>query len=496
MAFKFTSFRSLFRVPNLGFSYLGFCYPLIFCSLLTFTVLSTQFLYVPSSQQRHAPQRLTLPHVTIKTVSCALPRSGQYGNAPRVINYVLLICTVVVTIVLNEQQGLWLTIGAATSAVLYSSIAALHQILIFHYAVQQHSKPWGEPLCHFKDLGPSYPQLPICYGVDDLDRDTVCSIVGAAMLAALPMTVWSKLMRKGSVTREATKPILLIWVLLMAISHIFCAINSTDQSVHYQICPIGSEENFPGYLHKALKFDDNVFHATLSAMISNSKQSLDGSDIFITPPNHCMYTCFALQQYPLRDNRDIGVWSISTPGLSHLPSPATRSLGVGFWAIYLSFSILAFWDASDSARKYTAKYFSCYMVGCSWKNEAIYPWKTLKDFLKRHGAVQTCLRLIIQVVFHFPRYLSAIMFVGYVIFLEMGHWYVPDSETFGAVGQWSAVVQIGLVLLAALFARAVEHRRSNAVNSVESDMEMVIIQGDGKNKIDQHVRQPFFSHYM
>jgi hypothetical protein len=68
-------------------------------------------------------------------------------------------------------------------------------------------------MCHSVDLSTSYSRLPICYGVDDLDRDTVCSIVGAAMLAALPMTVWSKLMRKGFVIREATKPVLLLWVL-------------------------------------------------------------------------------------------------------------------------------------------------------------------------------------------------------------------------------------------------------------------------------------------
>jgi hypothetical protein len=74
-------------------------------------------------------------------------------------------------------------------------------------------------------------------------------------------------------------------------------------------------------------------------------------------------------------------------------------------------------------------------MNSSWMDEAIYPLNALKDFRNRHGLQQTSLRLIVQIVIHFPRYLSAIRFLGYVIFLEMGRWHVPESETFGAVDQ-------------------------------------------------------------
>jgi hypothetical protein len=49
-----------------------------------------------------------------------------------------------------------------------------------------------------------------------------------------------------------------------------------------------------------------------------------------------------------------------------------------------------------------------------------------------------------------------VMFFGYIVFLERVHWSAPESELAFAVGQWSAAVQIGLLLLGTLFARVVE----------------------------------------
>src|ERR1700753_2485738 len=183
------------------FSYLVPCYTLIFISLSTFSVLSMLYLYNPSPLERNAHIEITTPNITARQVACSFPRSGQYGQTQRVIYYILLIGTILLTVALREEQGRWLAIGAATSSMLYSGIAAVHQILIFCYA--QKIKPPKRKTCDYIPLGLGYPDLPVCYGADDLDRDSVCLIVGAALLAALPMTAWSKLFRKGSSRREA-----------------------------------------------------------------------------------------------------------------------------------------------------------------------------------------------------------------------------------------------------------------------------------------------------
>lgn len=469
MAWTIIRGRLPFRNLRWHVSYILLCYSLIITSLLTFTILSVLFLYKPTDVQRDSPPSFTTANVTIQQVACALPRSGQFTTAQRWILYFLLVCTIAIAIALGDERGRWLTIGAATSAILNAGVAAIYQILIFHFVLQK-IKPWGEPLCYYIPLGRGNTQLPVCYGVDDLDRDSVCLIVGAAMLAALPMTAWSTLMRKGSRMREATKPILVAWVLLMSVSHIFCAINTTDQGVHYQVCPSGVTEPLPGFQYQPPRYDDDVFRVSLIAMISNSTQNGSNSTLPTIPFQQCLYTCFGLQKYRLRQNKDIGVWNTSTPALSHLPSSATRSLGVAFWAIYFGFSIIALCDASDSARNYSARFFGICPCQCHWTHQDIHQWKQFKVFLKRYGLKRTLFRVTLKILRLFPRYLSAGMFLGYIIFLEKSHWHAPESEPFAAVGQWGTMVQILLVVAASLFARAMEQPKPKKEESTETGM--------------------------
>lgn len=418
-------------------SYLFYCYILITASLVVFTTLSILYLYKPTPLQVNAHKvNGFAPNVVVQQIACAAPKSGQYGKAQRLIYYFLLVGSIVLNVVLrrflSEKQARLLTIGAAGSAMLYSGVAAFHQVLIFIYSRR------ATPPCQFIPLGPGFPDLPICYGVDDQDRDAVCQVVGAALLAALPMAAWSKLFRRDSRDREASKPILVLWILLNAASHVFCAVDSTDLGVHYQICPRDGGEPLPGNKYTAPNFDD-AFFGSLSALISNSTSS----------PGHCMYTCFAMQNYRLRANKDIGVWSISTPGLSPIPGPYARGLGISFWTIYLAFPIVVLLETI----------FAMPISNDHWLRQNINSVTEIKKFWDVHDARRLCARLGFQVVHHFPRYLSAAMFVGYVVFLEWGHWGAPESEAFGEVGQWSAVVVVGFVIIATAFSLAVKGQK-------------------------------------
>jgi hypothetical protein len=334
-----------FRPRDLHFqvTYIAPCYAIIFLSLAAFTGFSVLYLYNPTELERNAFFYYETPFVSIQQVACVWPRSGSYGRIQRAIFYILLICTIGITVVIPKEKGMWLATGAAISAMAYSGAAAVHQIVI--YGESPHSgKPWNPPLCYYIDLLPGGEvRLPVCFGVEDLDRTSVCTIVGTAMLAALPMAAWSKLMREGSRVREAAKPILVAWMLLMAVSHVFCAIIRTDQAVHYQICPRGVNETLPLNYYRNPSYNSAVFRASITALVTNSTQFVSQLDQWISPPSECMYSCTTMPDYLLRDTRDISVWSIYLPSLFHLPSTSMRKLGIAFWAIYLSFSIVALW---------------------------------------------------------------------------------------------------------------------------------------------------------
>jgi hypothetical protein len=169
-----------------------------------------------------------------------------------------------------------------------------------------------------------------------------------------------------------------------------------------------------------------------------------------------MLTCFEMPEYPLRDSKDIGVWNMHTPGLFHLPGPGMRPLGIAFWAIYLGLAAIALWDSNPRTRALTASKLRFCTCQCRWINQPIGSRKLLSAFARRHGARRTLARVAFQVLLHLPRYLSAVMFLGYIVFLERVHWGAPEDEAVAAVGQWSAAVQVGLVLVATLFARVVE----------------------------------------
>lgn len=92
-----------------------------------------------------------------------------------------------------------------------------------------------------------------------------------------------------------------------------------------------------------------------------------------------------------------------------------------------------------------------------WLAEPINTKQSWRKFREENPRNLACLRLLIHVLVHFPRFLSAVMFTGYVVFLEWTHWDAPESEPFSAVGQFGAVVVLLLVVLGTIYSKLTEH---------------------------------------
>ena len=421
---------------------------LIISSLTAFTVLSVHDLYIPSELQRQAPQVINTSTLAIRQVACALPRSGQYCIYQRYIYYGLLISTVIITIVLKDKYAVWLASGAAATALLYSGVAAVHQMLIFGFGLrtQEYSTCEG-----FLVPGTNVT-LPICYGFDDQDRDTACIIVGTALLAALPMAAWSMVFKKA-----AARPILVLWMLLMASSHVFCAVSKTETTVHYQICPAGLVEDLPGLAYQATELT-YTFRTAYSDMASNTTSSS------AQKLGNCLYSCFPPHGYVLRAGREMVVLDITQPALNQTPSLSSRRLGVAFWAIYLVFSVLALLEQVQASETFRDLGYGRPFNFVLRPLHRAFPWlaKPINtrakwdNFRKKHSRSLTYVRLLVHVILHFPRFLSAIMFIGYIVFLEWTHWDAPESEPFAAVGQFGAVVVVLLVAVGTLFSSFTE----------------------------------------
>jgi len=73
-----------------------------------------------------------------RDVECVYPMSGQYGRAPRVLYYVLIL------FVIGFRRQDWLAAGAAAFCLTYGGSAAIHALLLAPYlALAKPSVPDG-----------------------------------------------------------------------------------------------------------------------------------------------------------------------------------------------------------------------------------------------------------------------------------------------------------------------------------------------------------------
>jgi hypothetical protein len=112
-------------VPILAFSSL-----VIVSSLFTYIALAIRYLYVLTEIQQGAPVEIKTDSLQVRRIACVFPRSGTFGAIPRITYYILLVAVVI----LRHPKFEWVAAGAAASALTYSGVAAVYQVMIFVFA--------------------------------------------------------------------------------------------------------------------------------------------------------------------------------------------------------------------------------------------------------------------------------------------------------------------------------------------------------------------------
>jgi hypothetical protein len=396
---------------------------IVFTCLLLFSILSILFLYEPPSSTKEQTESYSNENITVTSVICMYPVSGQYGRTSKYAYYVLTMAVVLL------RKYIWLAAGAAATAMTYSGVAAIHAIVIFAKCnrlkqLKSHS------YCDIIPMDGLIGGLYICAGVYDPDYNEANTIIGAGLLAALPMAAWSSTFHE-----QKAKAILLMWLLLLAIGHIVYLFTISNPNRHYQICPAGISEPPPASNYLAPKLYDQVWHQALYN-ISHGYST--------TYSRACIYSCFDSGTYIGRNRKDIGLYNGSGTELDS--SVRMRGIGIAFWFIYITFAAMALLVGQLRQRQIVQR-------GRSKGSYLIWNILTLshKNILDR--VLSAFWRHILAILEAFIRVFSAICFLGFVIYCEIVDRYQVFDESFDSVGQWGGIASILMVSLAAIMIR-------------------------------------------
>ncbi len=322
-----------------------------------------------------------------------------------------------VTVVVRNHE--WLAAGAAAYVLTYSGVAAIH-LIIFFAANDRLSMPRSKIRCESIGLSNTSTIFQACAGIAEPDEAESFELVSSCLLGALPIAAWSTTFRRSS-----RKPIVIMWMLLLAISHVFNNFTLNDHNRHFQIYPKNSVEELPFGRYQAPE---------LGMAWRQSLQELVLSQSTSSPKKQCLYSCFDSGHYIGRSTQEISVYN-------HLPSASTnRRNGIIFWWAYLALAVLTLFTNDKHAQVPKIA------------GRALFSMRPFRRG-KAHGrkperiSALSLVRLCTQM-------LSAAAYVGSVIESEirrsMSATTRADSEPFRAVGQWSSVAFVGLVLTAAI----------------------------------------------
>lgn len=398
-----------FTVVKKGF--VNSVYAVVCLCLLLYSIFSGLYLNIPAGDFLNLERaQYSTNHLTVTPVTCGFPVSGQYGRAPQITCYVLLSATVLLR---NYRR---LAAGAAASAMTYSGVSAIHLLLLFSQG-NRFIYSTADSRCLFLEIPGVKKSLPICNGVYDPDYFYAVDVLSASLLAALPMAMWSKTFK-----RAADKPILTMWILLLAISHSFYNIIVSDPGPHFQVCPPDAVERLPQNQYQAVAFDSrwqNSFDDMMFPMRNNHTLS-----------SYCIYSCFSPSNHLGRKDQEIGVYDVFFR--DQIFDPSNRKLGVSFWLIYIAAAASTLFTGAKQRVLPAAAYKILFVWRPFWDSNDAIP-------LEVNGVV--LIRFLTQIS-------SVLAFVAYLFYSQYQLGAAPYSESFGAVGQWSGVAVVLLILAA------------------------------------------------
>lgn len=447
-------------------------YIVIFSYLILFSILNT--LYVDSGKDPQV-ERIGFIHqnvaqldtydiknVVVNLVDCSFPISSQYQKTPRCICYLLLVFTVTV-----RNHG-WLAAGAAASVLTYSGVAAIHSLILFATNNRLHLQQ-AKTRCESIPTPGSNTQFVACAGITDPDVSMIVRIVSSIMLGALPIAAWSTTFRKS-----ASRAILMFWLLLLALGHTFYPLTTTNENFHFQICPKDYVEPLPKANFQAPLLDDS-WTESFHSLVSASQQASPFFDNGSVPA--CLYSCFATTAYIGRSSQDIIISTSNKPNPFVKSGSEERLAIIIFWWAYAFLALLTLFTTEKQGR--LPKWVRKRVCSVEYRQQSwMSIWKcknknehttnivnkgqgrgddttTAKAAAKPHPMNRFQIT-ILQLIQFITQLSSVAAFGGAILYNEMQEeveWALLEQEQFAAVGQWSCVAVVILVLFAAVVSR-------------------------------------------
>lgn len=430
-------------------------YVIIFIFLIIYSVFNT--LYIPN--QKKQPHEYDIPNVTVKRIGCTFPISDQYQRTPRYICYLLLVFTVII------RNHRWLAVGAAASVLTYSGVAAIHSIILS--ASNKRFNPVEiKTRCESLPIPGTDSSFLACDGVSDPDVGVIMIFISGVMLGALPVAAWSTAFRKS-----ARKPVLIMWLLLLALGHNCYYLTRSDVNVHFQICSGNSTEPMLAANFQASPLDQtwrNSFYSLIS-MTQLPCQSPENDTL-----STCVYSCFATTAYAGRTVHDIGIvdYTAVDTFTSKSLGKSVRPVSIFFWWFYTFLALTTLFTTEKKGRlpKFVLKpVFTIYYreqplrLGSYINKNLTGPALTTRPHISNiQGATTAKYPItVLKLIQLTTQIISAVAFCLFVIiedFWNRSVWDALEHEPLAAVGQWSSLVVVLMVLLAAGVGRILGRR--------------------------------------
>ena len=444
-------------------------YIVIFSYLIVFNILNTLYVDLDTPQETAQPVAYDIENVVFNQITCSFPISSQYQKTPRSVCYLLLIFTIT-----TRNHG-WLAAGAAASVLTYSGVAAIHLLILFATNNKFHLQQ-AKTRCELTPIPGSNTQFVACAGIRDHDDFIIMHIVTSVMFGALPMAAWSTTFRKS-----ASKIILILWLLLLAVSHAFYPLTNTQINWRFQICPKHHVETLPKTNFQPSPLDD-AWLASLSSLVSASQQASSLYDNGSLPA--CLYSCFATTAYLGRGSQNVVVSTFGEPDRNPFrwvnSGSKNRLSAIIFWWAYAFLALLTLFTTEKQS--HLPKWIHKQVCSVEYRQ---YPWNSLWKCKNNNNhcsntfnvdqdsgndtttpislaaakprslkQVQITILQLIQFVIQFS---SVAAFGGNILFIEISGANplnpLLEQEQFAAVGQWGCVAGIILVLFAAAVSR-------------------------------------------
>lgn len=250
----------------------------------------------------------------------------------------------------------------------------------------------------------------------------------------------------------------------MAVGHTFYALTINGLREPFQICPKDYIEPLPMANFQA-PFLDRSWRDSFASLVSTGQKSSQSPRNSSSPA--CIYSCFATSGYIGRQIQDIGVWDgfrVQHPVMKS--NAAHRRGGVISWWAY---TLLAFLTLVTTEKKgrlpkglhqllFSIEYRQNSLASrWKWKPVTNIVIKGTKDSIITTDSFEATKLVKIQitvlkVVQIFTQLVSVGAFCGSIVIQETQNaqfWSTLSQEPFTAVGQWSNLAVVLLVLVAA-----------------------------------------------